>query len=40
MVWSIQSAAGTVFGALRFDGTIDTGVRRRLLQDARPLSVT
>ena len=33
-------AAGVVFGALRFDGTIDTGVMHRLVEAAQPLPVT
>jgi copper homeostasis protein len=33
-------AAGVVFGALRFEGTIDGGVMQRLLDAARPLPVT
>jgi copper homeostasis protein len=33
-------AAGVVFGAMRFDGTIDAGVMQRLLEAAHPLPVT
>jgi copper homeostasis protein len=33
-------AAGVVFGALRFDGTIDAGAMQRLLEAAHPLPVT
>jgi copper homeostasis protein len=33
-------AAGVVFGALRFDGTIDAGAMHRLLEAAHPLPVT
>lgn len=45
MVQAIRAAAGAgaaavVFGALRFDGTIDGGVMHRLLDAAQPLPVT
>jgi copper homeostasis protein len=34
------NAAGVVLGALRIDGTIDVGTTARLIDHARPLSVT
>ena len=45
MVQAIRAAAGAgaaavVFGALRFDGTIDAGAMQRLLEAAQPLPVT
>jgi copper homeostasis protein len=33
-------AAGVVIGALRVDGTVDTGIAARLISEAGPLSVT
>ena len=39
-VAAAAGAAGVVFGALRFDGTIDAGVMHRLLDAAQPLPVT